>query len=138
MKKEYSFKEVCAHYKIHSAPLVEKKSPLYLDCMGTKVNAMKFCKEMHTLSPLLTRGLVSDNKVICEKSTYVNLGIACDGKHKSLCGEAKGSCLNLKPSFAMNMHLNDWRLEGRYLNCKYSPKKTTKNSPQQNLRLRSL
>ncbi len=121
-KIEYTFQEVCEHYKIPYTSLVERISPLYLDCMGTKINALKFCKEKHTLSPLLTRGVVTADKIICEKSTFVNLGVVCDGPHKSICGQAKGSCEELKASFAQNLYLENWALEGRYLNCQYQAK----------------
>lgn len=90
--------------------------------MGTKIDIRKFCKEKHELSPLLTRAVFKNGKVFCQKSSFVNLGVVCDGKQKSLCNEAKGSCLRLRRNFAINLNLSDWALEGRYLNCKFSVK----------------
>ena len=106
-----------------NAFLIELKGSGALDCLGTKVSIVNFCKKIDGEGRSLTRGIALSEKenILCEFADSVQLRISCGADLiKDECFFPKKACLKLKSFYAEDLSLfHSSNPTGSNLNCHY-------------------
>jgi hypothetical protein len=78
-KNAFSLKAVCQKMVPHESPLIDITSGNEIDCMGTKVEAGKFCEKAMVQDPYYLRGHVDLDKkeIICHSGKKVIFKYQC-------------------------------------------------------------
>ncbi len=128
-KEQFTYLDVCKKMGHRHLLLVERIGDS-IDCMGSKVTPLEFCKAIYLTDPQYIRGYIdkSSKAIVCQKGKDVALSISCDKRDNKFCEDARASCIVLKDEFAVNLNLVHQTLlyqgaQGRVLNCHYSVQK---------------
>ncbi len=125
---EFNFHETCMEMGVIHPVLIEIKSPLALDCMGTEVDTTEFCLKKYKNRKDFLRGVVDEErkKVVCQFGKSAILSIGCERKFGKICQSAISGCSTLRNIFATNLQIVHKSLirrdEQKVLTCYFGPK----------------
>ncbi len=125
----YSWQEVCKRLTRRESPLIEYQSIHELDCMGTKVDVMKFCEEIEVTNPFLARAVVKkDKKVVnCQSGRTVIIKWQCQGREDKYCKDPEVGCFLFQEKLAKRLKIiHQSMTDKKYLNCYFDVRKNSK------------
>ena len=106
-----------------SAFLIEVKGSLSLDCLGTEVSILNFCKKVDREGRALTRGIALPQKedILCEYANSIQLRVSCKVNIiRDDCFSPKKACMKLKGLYAEELSLfHSSNPRGANLNCHF-------------------
>lgn len=120
-------REVCLDMGISSPVLVEIKSALIVDCMGTEIDASDFCRKKYKFRKDLLRGAIDqqDKKVLCQFGESAILSLECTKKYESLCTNEEQGCKTLKDIFAVSLQVIHQSVveshDSKIISCYFGP-----------------
>ena len=125
-EKKFSWVKVCKKLTKRESPLIESAGIGTLDCMGEKVEVVKFCDEVEQANPYFTRAKVikSEKVISCLSARRVILKWECEGKKDRYCRDPDIGCFLFKEKLARRLKLVHQSLtEEKYLNCYFDTQK---------------
>ena len=104
-ERSFDFSRVCHFKGISSAPLIEVKNSITLDCMGVSVKINEFCQE-RSGGRLIKSYIDQENeKVVCQNGNGAKLKITCEKNHVSCCQSKVIGCKRIHRIIAKDIPL---------------------------------
>jgi hypothetical protein len=107
-KIQYPFSEVCKKSVTHETPLIEFISPKEIDCMGKKIQVLRFCDKEHAADPYFLRAVADEEtkQVSCISGKRLIFKYLCAKKSDSVfCDVASLGCIEIKNQLAKRLYI---------------------------------